>query len=297
MKKIVITLSIFAALSLSVSAQNMPSLFIPIDPEAASLAVSSAAREATAFATADNASAMSFSQSKFRGGVSYGMWAPDAADSKAVNAGAFLRLGEKAAVGFTGSYISDRQMSITSATGAVTGTFTPKDIVARVGFSYRFTDFLSAGVTAKVLSSSIGPDLSGTAFGGDISAMYSSNGLNATLALCNLGTAIKYGSESYSMPMYAKAGAAYSIVGLTVSAEADYILEGAFNAALGAEYNIADIAFLRAGYHYGAEDKGLPSFASVGLGLKYIGIEFNAAYLLASETLGGTLMFGLGYSF
>ena len=297
MKKTVITVSIFAALSLSASAQSMSSLFIPVDPVAASVAGSTVSREATAFAAADNASAMSFSQSKFRGAVSYGIWEPDAADSKTVNAGAYYRIGSKAAVGFTGTCLIDREMDITGSTGVVTGSFTPKDIIGRLGFSYLLTDYLSVGASAKLFHSAIGPELSGTAFGGDISAMYSRNSLNASLALCNLGTSINYGGESYSMPMYARAGAAYSIVGVTVSAEADYIFEGAFGAALGTEYNIADIAFLRAGYHYGAEGKGLPSFASVGLGLKYFGIEFNAACLLASQTLGGTLLFGLGYSF
>ena len=297
MKRIFITVSIFAALSLSASAQSMSSLLIPVDPVSASLASSAAAGEATAFAAAVNASAMSFSADRFKAAVSYGSWAPDAADSKAVNAGAFFRLGERASLGFTGSYFLDREMEISSATGAVTGTFTPKDIVARLGFSYLITDCLSAGVTANVISSSVGPDLSGTAFGGDISVMYRQNGLNAVLGLCNLGTSISYGGDSYSMPMYARAGAAYSVAGLTLSAEADYLTEGAFSAAAGAEYNIADIAFLRAGYHYGAEDMGLPSFASAGLGLKFAGVELNAAYLLASDTLGGTLLLGLGYSF
>lgn len=60
---------------------------------------------------------------------------------------------------------------------------------------------------------------------------------------------------------------------------------------------VSGIAFLRAGYHYGTRDKGLPSFASTGLGLKFAGVELNAAYLFASEALGGTMTFGLGYSF
>lgn len=60
---------------------------------------------------------------------------------------------------------------------------------------------------------------------------------------------------------------------------------------------VSGIAFLRAGYHYGTQDKGLPSFASAGLGLKFAGVELNAAYLFASEALGGTMTFGLGYSF
>ena len=297
MKRIIISLILPALAAVAASAQSMPSLLIPGDPVSASVAGSGIAREATAFAVNDNASAMSLSSGTFAASASYGMWAPEAADSRLVNAGAYCRLGARAALGFSGSYIIDRQMNITGSDGIVTGTFSPKDIVARVGFSYLITDCLSAGVTAKMIYSSIGPDISGTAFGGDISVMYRQGALSAAAAVCNLGTAINYGGASWSMPAYAKAGAAYSVIGLTLSAEADYLFEGAFAAALGAEYGIADIAFLRAGYHYGARDKGLPSFASVGLGVKYAGVELNAACLLASRTLANSLLLGLGYRF
>lgn len=60
---------------------------------------------------------------------------------------------------------------------------------------------------------------------------------------------------------------------------------------------VSGIVFLRAGYHYGTQDKGLPSFASAGLGVKFFGVELNAAYLFASDAIGGTMTFGLGYSF
>ncbi len=297
MKKTVLTIFISAMTLVAASAQSMPSLFIPSDPTAAAVAGSSMAREATAFASADNACAMSFSPKTFAIASSYGMWAPETADNKVISIGSFFRTGERLTVGLSGSYLADNAMNITNANGAVTGSFSPKDIIARAAVSYLLTDALSLGVSGKFLSSSIAPDMSGTAFGGDVSLMFRQNSLSAALALCNLGSSISYGGDSYSMPAYLRAGAAYSEGSLVLSAEADYLLDGAFGAALGAEYGIADIAFLRAGYHYGAEDMGLPSFASAGLGVKFAGFEFNAAYLLASETLGGTMTFGLGYSF
>ena len=296
MKKTILTLSILAAISLSGYAQSMPSLFIPSDPVAAGLALSTLARDATAYAAADNASAMAFSETRFKGGLSYGMWQPSVADSKTVNAGTFLKMNDRISVGFAASYILDKETSITNFNGAVTGTFTPKDIVARVGASYLINDNLSVGVTAKMLHSSISPELSGSAFGGDISAMYKKESWSASAALCNLGTAITY-SESYSMPMCFKAGARVSFWNFTVSAEADYLFDGAFSAAAGAEYDVSDIFFTRIGYHYGSSDKGLPSFASIGCGVKLWGIELNLGCMTLSDTLGETAYFGLAYSF
>jgi len=57
------------------------------------------------------------------------------------------------------------------------------------------------------------------------------------------------------------------------------------------------MVFARAGYHYGAAKEVIPSHASLGLGVKLFGARLDFSYLLAGESLGGTLALGLGYSF
>ncbi len=251
MKKTILTITISIALSISAYAQSMQSLFIPTDPVATGLAMSTLAKDATAYSAADNASAMAFSETQFKGALSYGMWQPKVADSKTVNAGAFLKVNDR----------------------------------------------LSVGVSAKMLRSSIGPELSGTAIGGDLCAMYRKEFWSASVALCNLGTPITYGGKSYAMPVYSRAGGTAKLLNFTFCAEADYLFDGAFSAAAGAEYSVLDMFFARAGYHYGSSDKGLPSFAAIGCGVKFFGIELNLACLLSSETLKETVCFGLAYSF
>jgi len=54
---------------------------------------------------------------------------------------------------------------------------------------------------------------------------------------------------------------------------------------------------LRGGFHYGDAAKALPTYASLGLGLQYAGVRLDVAFLTASQSLGNTLLFGLGYSF
>ncbi len=108
--------------------------------------------------------------------------------------------------------------------------------------------------------------------------------------------------DSFGPPTSATVGVEWlkvfsAIHSLRLVVDADYYLSGDITAASGAEYSFKNFIFLRAGYHYGSKDKGLPSFASAGLGVKFAGVQLNAAYLLASETLGGSLMIGLGYSF
>lgn len=291
-------IELFVMSGLALPAQNIPSLFVGANPETAALASSTLSRDATYYSPEENAAAMSLSDKRFSIGGSYAMWSPKVADNSVVGAGAFYRFSDKIAFGFGGKYISGKSMDIMSSSGVTTGTFSPADIIGTVAVSYSFAEGLSAGVTGRFVSSAISSDVSGSAFMGDISLAYVSPvGVRASAAVCNLGSGIDYGNGSYSSDSMAKVGASYSIAGLTASLQADYLFSGAFMAGLGVEYGFKDIAFIRCGYHYGDSAKAVPSYASLGLGVSYVGISLNAAYLLASESLGGTMLFGLLYSF
>lgn len=277
-------------------AQSGSSLLISPDPENAALAGTSVAREANAYAVDNNAAAMSLSDRRFAVGASYSMWAPKTADNTIAGLGAYMRIGERLAVGISGKYLQDQAMTLTDDMGVSLGTFTPYDFNAAIGVSYKLILGLSAGVTAKVLSSTIGDGLSSTAFAADVSLAWRLGNISAGAMVGNLGSSLNYNGTSYCLPSFARIGGAYSIFGLTASVQADYLFSGAFAAGVGLEYAIMNIAFLRAGYHYGDDSLGLPSYASVGLGARFLGAELNAAYLLGGN-LGNTLQVGLGFSF
>lgn len=299
MKKIILSILVACAMpALSASAQALSSLLIPSAPEYAAMGGASVALEAGAFAAENNAAAMSLSDDSFAVAAGYGLWAPETAGSQLAGLGAFARVGERVGIGLSGRYTMEKPMNISSAAGGILGTFTPSELGANLAVSVKVIDGLSVGVTGKFVRSSIGEELSGSAFGADISVAWRKDGLSAGAAVCNLGSKLKYGDSSYSMPMLVKAGAAYSPdFGLTASVEADYLFSGAFAAGLGLEYNLFDIGFLRAGYHYGDKSQGLASFASLGAGVQFAGVELSAAWLTASPTLGNSLLFSLGYSF
>lgn len=68
-------------------------------------------------------------------------------------------------------------------------------------------------------------------------------------------------------------------------------------AAAGARYAFRDMVSVRTGYHFGTDKSPLPSYLSVGLGVKFFGVHLDFAYHLANELLGGSFKIGLGYSF
>ena len=228
----------------------------------------------------------------------YGMWSPKRADNTIFGGNAYLNIGSKLGFSVEAKAFLDHTYSITSAQGIVIGKFRPIDKIAGVGVSYRLSDAFTAGLKGRIVSSSIAEDAKGTAFCVDASFTYNNDLLTATVALRNLGPKIKYGKSTYSLPaLVALQGSIKPIDGLTVAAEFDCLFSGALMAGLGVEYGIADIAFLRAGLHYGDKAKAIPTYASLGLGVQFAGVHLDAAFLAGPSTLRNSLLISLGYAF
>ena len=281
MKRVIICL-IAMALPILANGQGAASLLIPTDSRSLSMGGVFIQPEA---ATMD-------------AGASYGIWAPGTAANNVVAADVFFRIGDKLALTFEGKDFIDKPYVISGDQGSSRGTFTPNELILSLGAYYYITDALSAGIKLKSVNSDIAETAKGSAFCGDVEVTYGGSNWSATLAGRNIGTKINYSGAAYSLPAYVAAGGQWSpIANLKVAAEADYLFSGAVMAGAGAEYCIADIAFVRAGYHYGDAAKALPSFASLGLGAKYAGISLDAGMILLSETIGNSFLIRLGYAF
>lgn len=299
MKKILSAI-ILSAVCLSAAAQTLPSLLVNSDP-AAMGAAGISALGSEAYPLQGYAASSALMKGTASVGVSYGSWQPSAAADKLLGASAAVLLKEKFSVALEFKNFTQPTYEVTGPTGVVsqiTPTFTPKESSFALGLGYRIMPGLSAALTVRSTSSVLAKDAKASAIGVDLSAVYSKDKLAAGLAVCNLGGKVNYGGGDYSQPSLFKAGVSYAVIdGLKAAAEASYLFEGAFGASLGAEYSYADMVFARAGYHLGSKDLGIPSYASLGLGAKYAGIGLNLAYLLASETIGGSFLAGLSYSF
>lgn len=299
MKKI-LTVIIASVWGVASYAQALPSLLVSSDPQAMGVAGISVLGS-PAYALQGYAASAALMEGTASAGISYGSWQPNAAADKLLGAAAAVRFHDKFSVALEYKSFAQPEYEVTGATGSisqVTPAFTPKESSFALGLGYRLADGLSAAVTVRSTSSVLAADAKASVFGVDLGAMYAKGALNAGIAVCNLGGKVNYGGADYSQPSLVKAGVSYeAIAGLKAAAELAYLFEGAFGASVGAEYCFADIVSARAGYHLGSKDKGIPSYASLGLGASYYGIGINLAYLLASDTIGGSFLAGLSYSF
>lgn len=284
MKKLLLSFTILVAACSAISAQSMSTMLIPTDAKTMSMGAST-----VALIPDQTLDAEAF----------FGKWAPKAADNMMVGLDAWFKVSKAFALSVEGTYFRDKPYDVTTSKGSSEDKFTPSEMLFGLGGVFNAAEFLSIELKAKMFSSTLGADLKGNAFGADLLVRYHGQGFNVAAGACNLGTPIKYGSskESYAMPMMAKFGGSYSNSGFTAAAELDYLFSGALMGGLGLEYSIKDIAFVRAGYHYGDAAKALPSFASLGLGAQFKGVKLNFAYMLANKNIGGSLLAGIGYAF
>ena len=312
--KYIIVTYLFCLLTLPMFGQTLSSLLVGSDSRSYSIGgatVGSGLVEngiagssgAGAFALENNVAPMSLDGGLIDAAISFGMWQPEYASDKMAGAGATWRITRRLAAGILFKYMiqPEYQASTGNGTDVRDGLFSPKEMNVGMGVSFAVLKCLSVGASIRVVNSVLAPEASSTVFGADIGLYFNNKGFSAGLSVNNLGNKVKYGEKPYSQPMLAKVGAGYStafgISSLSVSAEYDVLFNGAMMAGAGVEYGIKEIAFMRAGYHYGDSCKAVPSYASVGLGVKFWGVHIDASYLFASKTLNNSFSISLGYRF
>lgn len=284
-------------------AQALP--FAAVDTDAASLGKAGANLTETgsiAYSSFSNAAAIPFSDAKFDVAAGYTMWQPSSVNTTLINAGAAYNIKGKLGVALGFLYGMDPAYDMTDESGVVKGQFKPNHMHLNLGLAYRFLPFLSIGANVGYASQSLVEDHLDGAVTADVFLMTRISGLKATLGVSNLGTQITSSEGTkFSLPTAAALGVGYEKTfaekhNIDVAVDADYYFEGYFSAAVGAEYTFNDLASFRAGYYYGGQSI-LPSYASVGAGVKFIGIKLDVAYMMAVGPMKNTLAVGLGYTF
>ena len=270
-------------ITLGAAAQSVPSLLIPTDSR--SLAMGGVARPLTNSSAQD---APGF----------FGLWAPNNIKSTMTGGDVSVCLGRSVLLTLEGKAFLDTPYEETGDQGNVKNTFRPYDFNIALGGAYFISDWFYAGMKLRAVTSFLSNKGKGSAFCGDIFAGYGGDKWSASLAGRNLGTKIDYGSGAHALPALVAVNGEYRpLEGLKAGAEVDYLFSGALMAAAGVEYGFADMVFARAGFHYGDPAKALPTFASAGIGGKFMGIRLDATILFLSETLGNSFLVSLGYAF
>lgn len=232
--------------------------------------------------------------------ASYQMWAPGGVKSTNINLLGGFKVG-KLGINILGGYQVGQEYTLYDITGKAGASFTPSDMLVGAGVGFAFTDFLSVGVNVKYATSTIASNTSYSGIAGDAFLMFYKNGFCVTGGVASLGTPVKSGDVSYSMPASAKVALGYDKAfgtsAIVLAADADVFFTGGLGMAFGFQYAWNDMVFVRAGLHVGSSPAPLPTYASLGLGVKFAGLHIDASWITANQVLGNTLNVGLGYAF
>ena len=236
--------------------------------------------------------------------ASYQLWAPRTVGSNHFNLLAGIKLGEKLGLTATGAYQMGKPYTIMDASGAPGGTFSPNEMMAGLGIGFRFTESLGIGATVRFASEKLTAKNSYSTIAGDLLLVYRTNGLTLTGGIASLGTGVAdeiAGSNNHLPPTSVRIGAGYHYdLGegiINAAVDADYYLAGGLGGALGAEYGYKEMVFVRAGAHLGGQAAPIPTYVSLGAGVKFSGVHLDISFLTLNEIIGNTLTAGIGYEF
>lgn len=248
-----------------------------------------------------NIAALPFSNLKGDAQVSYNNWNPTSTNY--INGAVGFNLKNK--VGISGGFSSGsgKEFELFDDNGNATGQFTPKNIRAGFGISWRFIEWMSIGANLAVSKETLLEGYSCQAAAADVFLMGEFNGIKATAGISKIGGKVK-DSAGNDYPLATSVAAAIGYAKdfdknrIEVEADLDYFLSASspVSVSMGAAYTFNDMVSVRAGYHTGGV---ISNFASVGLGLKFFGVRLDAAYTLAGSgsPVGNAVTAGLGYCF
>jgi hypothetical protein len=173
--------------------------------------------------------------------------------------------------------------------GTPTGDFSSYYAAYNLSYGRSFTENWSLGLTGKVIQSKL-DDVSGSAYAADLGTLFRPRGNLALAAtLMNVGSRLKYLSESDALPMAVRFGAAYRPTSnWLVTSDVDAPFKSPASFHVGGEWRPIEMVSLRTGFRTDTL-KGLSLLAgySIGVGLNFWGQEFSYAWLPYGD-LGNT---------
>jgi hypothetical protein len=180
------------------------------------------------------------------------------------------------------------------------GTFGSKDIFAMLSYAHRIGKDISVGGNLKFIYEGI--DIySGFSFALDLSCLYKLNDrLTFGGIFQNIGPHLKLREVYYWLPINLKLGIGFKIpeYNLILGFDINQPIDNYIKLSVGAEYNLNNLIFVRAGYRYKwfGNDLGDLSGLTLGLGIKLEPYRIDYAFVPFGD-LGVTHRISLNVKF
>mgnify|MGYP001615318140 CR=1 FL=1 len=178
-------------------------------------------------------------------------------------------------IGANIAYLTMGKLNGRDAVGNETGSFAACDMIVGVTYAKTVRKQLAIGLGLKVLQQRIATEQA-IAIMTDMGARLQLNkSLSIGAAIQNLGTKVKFVTESDRLPLSFTIGGAYNTLGdkLLVAVDVNKAVDSNFKVNLGAEYWVTNMLAIRGGYN-SSIDAGDGFSAGAGLRIKNCQIDY-----------------------
>ncbi|MBU0699774.1 PorV/PorQ family protein [bacterium] len=192
-------------------------------------------------------------------------------------------------IGYGISILDGGEATIYYPEGATKTVRAQSDYMLMLSYAGKIIENLSIGGNLKMVHSELAEVSQATAFACDVVGLYRflANNLDIGGVIQNIGSNIKYEEESDALPLNIKVGIAYRFNRLLLTMDINKPIENKLRLNVGAEYQIAEIMVLRAGYKLKQEDNKSGTGLTAGVGFKIRNYQLDYAYV-PHQDLGDT---------
>ncbi len=170
--------------------------------------------------------------------------------------------------------------------------------VLDLGYAHNFNERWAIGIVGRYIHRKCPDQRKIDALAVDLSAAYihplenfgSYSTIRTGFKINNLGGYMK--DTDYTLPMNATIGTALDTYitdehEITLGVDMSYYFYPkpvrGYMMSVGAEYNFMQLIQFRGGYHYGERDSYYPSYGSAGVGIRFLHLRLDFAYLFAKK--------------
>lgn len=292
MKKIIICMFSSMILSLSANSQTLH-LNSSNDAKVSALGSVGVSSKSSAFSVFNNVAATAIYGDIAAVGIVYGKWQPSFTNADIMSFGSYVKLNSRLSIALGYRYEALPKQDIINNEGNMDGSFTSNGMSIDLGVAYSLITNLAIGVNIRHTNVSI-YEMKSSSFLADIHLFYKYKRFNGGLVINNLGSE----KNLILSPVNIKVAGEYSILSdniqhqLTSHLQLGYILPEEYASLVGGvglEYGYISSYFIRVGYNYADYTKYTPDNVSVGIGVEFKSIALNAAYLISTNNVAGSI--------
>ncbi|MCG2726678.1 MAG: PorV/PorQ family protein [Elusimicrobia bacterium] len=180
-------------------------------------------------------------------------------------------------------YLSQGSMEGRDDAGQKTNNFAARDMAVTVSYGNMISKTANYGVNVKLIRQQIANEKAdGIAIDLGLMKHFKNSPIALGISIQNVGSKMKFVSQSYDLPLSMNIGTSYNIGGIMIAMDIKrQIYEKNTRLSIGSEYMLMPTLALRTGYLMSDESYGINNLSGlgVGIGIRALGLQTDYSFM------------------